>query len=166
MTAAPPAGLIKYAKARSDEVVSKLKKAQRDIETEINMNQGIYPYNGGRLSQAELCRRARITQATLSTTSHRNSTRKMVSEWLIAIHGALVTGRNNVRRAVTDRAEYWKEQHGAIVDNYRVAELEMLDMRRELKRLRSENEALRSLLKTESAAKVVSIPKENGRSPR
>lgn len=160
MTNSVPAGLIEHAKQRSQAVVKKLRDAQKTIEAEIDANEGIYPYNGGKLSQAELCRRAEISQVTLSTPAHRDTTRKMVGEWLARIRNASITGRKSVRRAVTDRAEEWKRHHEAIAENYRLAELEMLEMRRELKKLRVENDELRALLEESGSEKVVAFPKK------
>ncbi|MBD9359674.1 hypothetical protein EBB_03750 [Methylomonas sp. EbB] len=84
----------------------------------------------------------------------------MVNEWLTRMQSASITGRKSVRRAVTDRAEEWKRHHSAIAENYRLAELEMLDMRRELKKLRDDNDALRALLEKTNAAKVIALPKK------
>lgn len=160
MTATIPIGLLEHAKQRTQAVVKKLRDAQREIEKEIDANEGIYPYNGGRISQAELCRRAEVSQVTLSTPAHRDTTREMVEEWLARIRNASITGRKSVRRTVTDRADEWKRQHADIAENYRIAELEMLKMRRELKKLRNENDVLRALLEESGAAKVVALPKK------
>ncbi len=165
MTEKLPAGLIEHAKQRTLAVVRKLRDAQKTIEAEIDANEGIYPYNGGKLSQAELCRRAKISQVTLSTPAHRHTTKKMVDEWLVRIRTTSITGSKSVRRAVTDRAEDWKRQHKAIAENYRLAELEMLDMRRELKKLRAENGALREFLEKSGSEKVVALHKWKEDSP-
>jgi hypothetical protein len=165
MKAELPAGLIEHAKQRTRAVVKKLRDAQKIIEAEIETAEGIYPYNGGKLSQAELCRRAKISQVTLATPAHRDTTKRMVDEWLIRVRTASITGSTSVRRAVTDRAEDWKRQHKAIADNYRLAELEMLDMRRELKKLRAENDALRELLEKSGSEKVVALHKWKKDSP-
>ncbi|RON55995.1 hypothetical protein [Pseudomonas frederiksbergensis] len=155
MNKAPPSGLIEHAKQRSLMVFNKLKSAINEIEVEIDANEGIYPYNGGKISQAELCRRAKINQVTLSTAAHRNTTRPMVEEWLTRIHNATISGRKSVRRAVTDRAEEWKSHHQAIAENYRIAELEMLDMRKNLRRLENENTALRDRLASYENSKIL-----------
>ena len=159
MTTTTPTGLIEHAKQRTQAVIKKLRDAQKTIEEEINTNDGIYPDNGGKLSQAELCRRAKISQVTLSTPAHRDTTRMMVDEWLSRIRNASITGRKSVRRAVTDRAEEWKLHHAAIAENYRIAELEMLDMRGQLKKMRDENDALRGQLEESGVSKVVAFPK-------
>jgi hypothetical protein len=130
------------------------------IESEIHEHEGIYPLNGGKLSQAEVCRRAGISNVTLSSSAHRETTHKMVDVWLKNIKMSTVTGRKNVRRAVTDRAEDWKRAHAAIAQSYRAAELEFLDMKStirnlegEVRKLSSENAALRKLLESAGASK-------------
>ena len=51
-------GLNNHAKSRSSTFVSKLRQAMSTIEGDIEQNEGLYPYNAGRLTKAELCRRA------------------------------------------------------------------------------------------------------------
>jgi hypothetical protein len=162
-----PAGLLGHAKKRTQEVVSKLRAAMKTIESEIDSHEGIYPLNRGKLNQAEVCRRASISNVTLSTPAHRDTTRKMVDEWLTRIKSAVATGRKSVRRAVTDRADEWKRAHAMVSNSYRIAELEYLDMRGtvkklegEVQRLSDENFALRKVLESAGASKVVSLPKK------
>ncbi|CAD6872424.1 hypothetical protein [Methylomonas fluvii] len=50
MTETIPTGLLEHAKQRSQVVIKKLRDAQKVIEAEIDVNEGIYPYNGGKLS--------------------------------------------------------------------------------------------------------------------
>lgn len=160
-----PAGLLASAKKRTQAVVTKLREAMKAIEAEIDANEGIYPLNGGKLSEAELCRRAGISNVTLSTPAHRDTTHKMVKAWLAGIKSSAVTGRKSVRRAVTDRADEWKRAHAAIAQAYRAAELEYVDMKgsvqklqRSIEKLQDENSALRKLLEDAGIAKVVAFP--------
>ena len=162
-----PAGLLEHGKKRTQEVVSKLRAAMKMIESEIDSHEGIYPLNKGKLNQAEVCRRAGISNVTLSTPSHRDTTRKMIDEWLTGIKQAVATGRKSVRRAVTDRADEWKRAHAAISNSYRIAELEFLDMKgtvkeleSEVQRLSGENVALRKLIESMGSSKVVSLEKK------
>lgn len=163
--AAAPPGLQKHAAKRTQEVVAKLRAAMKTVESEIDAHEGIYPHNNGRLNQAEICRRASISNVTLSTESHRDTTKKLVDLWLKRIQIATVTGRKSVRRAVTDRADDWKRAHTAIAQSYRVAELELLDMRgavqkleEKLRQLEDDNSALRKNLEATGATKVVAFP--------
>jgi len=163
-----PAGLLEHAKKRTQAVVTKLRAAMKAIESEIDEHEGIYPLNGGKLSQAEVCRRAGISNVTLSTPAHRETTHKMVDAWLKDIKKSTVTGRKSVRRAVTDRAEEWKRAHAAIAQSYRAAELEFLDMKStvkklegEVQKLSNENAALLKLLESAGVSKVVSLAKKS-----
>jgi hypothetical protein len=89
----------------------------------------------------------------------------MVEAWLARVKSTTVTGRKSVRRAVTDRADDWKRAHAAIAQSYRAAELEYLDIRatvqklqRSVQKLEDENAALRKVLESTGAAKVVAFP--------
>lgn len=162
-----PSGLLKHATGRTQEVVVKLRAAIKIVERELDEHEGIYPFNKGRLNQAEICRRAGISNVTLSTPAHRETTKKMVDAWLLATKNATANGSKSVRRAVTDRADNWKRAHAAIAQSYRIAELELLDMKSSVKKLKSEiknlsdeNSALRKLLPTSGEAKVVSFAKK------
>jgi len=45
---------------RTEAALARLRKAMADIEADIAAHQGIYPYNHGRVTQSELCRRADV----------------------------------------------------------------------------------------------------------
>ena len=56
-------------------MLQRLRKAMQDIEAEIAQHQGVYPFNHGRITQSELCRRADVKKATLQTPLHKDTTR-------------------------------------------------------------------------------------------
>ena len=68
--------------ARTEAAVTRLHKAMRDIEAEIAAHQGIYPFNFGRVTQSELCRRADVKKATLQNLVHKDTTRVEIMVWL------------------------------------------------------------------------------------
>jgi hypothetical protein len=103
--------LLIHAKARTETVIAKVRGALAAIELDIEQNEGIYPYNGGRLTQAEVCRRAGIHKVTLQGGPHRTTTREMIEVWLKAVRIRLVTGKKMVRKSVTARADDWKERY-------------------------------------------------------
>lgn len=152
-----PSGLLAASKRRTSAFVAKIRQAMATIEREVDENQGIYPYNGGRLSQAELCRRARVTNVGLATPAHRDTTRKMVQDWLARVALAGITGKKSVRRAVTARADDWERRHAALAQSYRLAELDFVEMRRRVAALQAENEALRKQLEASGASKLVPL---------
>ncbi len=122
-------GLLQHSAEERERVRTKVRKSQAQIEREIEENEGIYPYNKGRVTQAELCRRAGIGMATLQGLAHKDSTRVEVNAWLARIKVRMVQGHRRVRRAVTDRAEAWKQAYHELQDGWTVAELEHVHRR-------------------------------------
>jgi hypothetical protein len=155
-----PEQLIQYARARSTAFVAKIQKAMTVIENEIQENEGLYPYNGGRLSQAELCRRASVTNAALQAPSHKETTRKWVEKWIAGVHRNLTTGKKVVRKAVTDRAESWKAQHSTVATAYTIVILELSEKEQQIEALETENARLRTELSNFQSLKVIPISKK------
>lgn len=118
MTVHHGAGLILHAKERTEQVRDKAHKAMRSIEKEIEKNDGLYPYNGGRLSQAEFCRRAGINQVTLLRRSHKKTTKVHVDVWLRETNDKLLTGKKVVRKAVTKRVDEWRSRYGRVATEF------------------------------------------------
>lgn len=105
------APLVLYAKSRSDDVCSRVAKAVSLIEIEIEANDGIYPLNGGKVSMAEVCRRAGVHKITLQGKSHKTTTRVELKAWLDGLDDRLVRGSKSVRRRITDAVEDWKGRY-------------------------------------------------------
>jgi hypothetical protein len=127
-----PDSLQRHAQDEHDKVVAKLERAKATVTKEIEENEGIYPFNKGRLTQAELCRRAGIGKATLQGPAHRETTRNAINDWLKDLSRGVIRGHRSVRRAVTDRADEWKRLYKEIADSYAVAELELVEERRKV----------------------------------
>ena len=91
--------------ARTEAALQRLHKAMRDIEAEIETNHGIYPFNHGRVTQSELCRRADVKKATLQNPVHKDTTRVEIMAWLdqLAIRRSLT--RDSTRERVTAVAD-------------------------------------------------------------
>ena len=66
-----------------------------DIEAEIVVNQGIYPFNYGRVTQSELCRRADVKKAMLQNPLRKDSTRVDFMAWLDALNSKLTQARES-----------------------------------------------------------------------
>lgn len=159
-----PDGLNSHAKSRSTIFVSKLRQAMTSIEREIEQNEGLYPFNAGRLTKAELCRRAGVDDQTLQNPTHKATTNKMVDDWLKRVREVVTQGRTVVRRAVTERANHWKQEHSRIANAYLLAELEhnerLLEvtvLNDEVATLKQENSELRDIVVKLGGANVVSI---------
>lgn len=159
-----PNGLQDYTKSRSSSFVSKLKQAMALIESEVEQNEGLYPLNGGRLTKAELCRRAHVDDQTLQNKTHKATTNKMVDEWIEHVKGKISQGELVVRRAVTERAEHWKREHARIANAYALAELEhnerlieLAALGKENYELKRENDELREMLSRAGSKNIASI---------
>jgi hypothetical protein len=125
-------GLLKNARARTAEFIDKIGTTQRQIEREIADNDGLYPFNKGRLNQAEVCRRADVKKGTLQGPLHRESTKPELDKWLLGVRGGLPDGKA-IRETVTSRVDHWKAAHTAIAQEYHKANLELAALRKELK---------------------------------
>lgn len=151
--------LVAHAKSRSDEVSVKLHKAMAIIERELEDNDGVYPFNKGRLSMAEVCRRAGIHKITLQGEVHRLTSRLILKEWLNTLEKQLVKGSKTVRRRVTSKIDDWKERYADLARSYNeiyAIEIVSRDVKLEaalLKIAQLEDELL--LLRAQSSDKAV-----------
>ena len=159
-----PPQLLAASKARTTDVIAKVKGAMKQMELDIQNSEGIYPFNGGRITVAEVCRRAKISNMTLQAPSHRDSTKVVVEEWIKKLTVRLTTGAKIVRRAVTDRAEEWKRVHDEIATAYHIDHLTLVNVRadldeaqRRIKELEELNATLLEQLRTVSGLNVTPI---------
>lgn len=152
-----PKGLLDSAKERTANVVSRLRQAMKDIEKDVDENEGIYPYNKGRIDQSEVCRRAGVSKVTLQGPSHKLTTKQEVDDWVTRQKTSAVVGARRVRRKVTERVEGWKAHHEKIANQYHLAELELVEARRRIKELENENAILRDELSKCAKGKIVPI---------
>jgi hypothetical protein len=134
---------------------------QTIIEQEVEQHDGLYPHNGGRLSEAEFCRRASISQITLLGKAHKTSTKIDLATWLEAMSSKIPHGKREIRKAVTQRAQSWKERHDQIADQYHLSELEMIEIRSRVAELERQSqrdaETIASLQAQLSGGRVVNL---------
>ena len=135
-----PAGLQAHSAGRSNAVVKKMRAAMKAVEAEISTHLGVYPFNGGRLSQAEICRRAGISQVTLLGKAHKLTLKKEVDAWLKRVQLGMKRGKKSVRKAVTERADAWKASLDQIAQRYLETNLELDECRAMAIDLKRENE--------------------------
>lgn len=147
-----------HAKKRSTEIVSAIEAAINMIDTEMTENHGIYPHNGGKLNQRELCRRAGVSFMTLQSPAHKETTRRKVEKWLAS--KSTVTKKASAK-AVTDRVGYWKEQHLLVATQIYIYELEKKEKDLANEKLREENKALRTQLAKANNARVANISQKS-----
>ncbi len=91
---------------RTQAMLQRLHKAMAEIEADIATHHGVYPYNHGRVTQSELCRRADVKKATLQTPLHKDTTRVEVMAWLDGLSAALAGTRDATRERVTAVADH------------------------------------------------------------
>ncbi len=63
-------------------VGEKILRAQRRIEIEILQHGGVYPDNDGRLTEAEVCRRAGVAASVLQGIVDTSTIRTQLGVWL------------------------------------------------------------------------------------
>ncbi len=105
----PASGLAREGEAshshpRTEAALQRLRQAMAQIETEIEAHGGSYPYNHGRMTQSELCRRADVKKATLQNPVHKDTTRIEVMNWCDAINARLAQTRDAARLQLTGSA--------------------------------------------------------------
>jgi len=107
MTADPPMPTLTSEKgnSRTEAALKRLHKAMSDIAAEIIENNGIYPFNYGRVTQSELCRRADVKKATLQNPLHKDTTRVEIMAWLDGLNSELTRTRESTRERVTAVAD-------------------------------------------------------------
>lgn len=155
--------LSEHAHGRTEEVRVKLRNAMKKIELEVDENDGIYPFQGGRLSLSEVCRRAGVHKVTLQGPNHRETSKTEIEAWIRRIKVTLITGRKSVRKSVTARANNWEEKYKDLArkfnEMYAIEYIAKDKLIRELTEkvgpLETENGILRAEL---SAGKVVRLP--------
>jgi len=140
--------LFLHSKKRTTDVVNLLRKAMRDIEKEIHEHNGIYPFNGGRLSIAEVCRRAGVHKITLHGKTHRSSTKPEIIKWLQEIQTFQVSGKQNIKKSITSATNEWKDKYHSLVQKYNeMFAIHIISKQRELNQALAKIEELERLLK-------------------
>nr|WP_315188585.1 hypothetical protein [uncultured Albidiferax sp.] len=125
--------------ARTAAALARLHQAMRDIEADIATHHGIYPFNHGRVTQSELCRRADVKKATLQTPLHKDTTRVDILRWLDGLSTQLAHTRDGTRERVTEVADGLAAEVQRLTLALEVAERRVL-------LLEQENAALRGRL--------------------
>jgi hypothetical protein len=122
--------------ARTQAALRRLSRAMADIEADIAAHHGLYPFNFGRVTQSELCRRADVKKATLQNPLHKNTTRVGILAWLDGLNATLAQTREGTRERVTTVADNLANElerltraldetrHALAVASERVAQLE------------------------------------------
>lgn len=129
--------------ARTEAALQRLHKAMRDIEADVQAHHGIYPFNYGRVTQSELCRRADVKKATLQNPVHKDSTRVEIMAWLDGLGAQRMQTRDDTRERVTAVADDLSAQVQKLTQALHAAEQRLAAAEALIARLQQKNAALR-----------------------
>lgn len=149
----------------SAKVAEKVRKAMRDIDEKRAQNGGVYPDNGGRVSWAEVARRAGVHETTLFT-DQQVLLRKEFDDWFARDEsdaGAAPPPRST-RRPLSVRIAELEVEKKELSERFHLVELELQDRETKVLSLQAElashiaaNERLVAELTDYKRGKLVSI---------
>jgi hypothetical protein len=119
MTSNGKKGLLRVAKDRSRRVVADVREAMALIEVELQKNDGLYLRNKGRLTMAEVCRRAGVHPITMMGATHKKTTRPMIQAWIRKVSKSMVVGRASIRKTVAKSANDWKAKYMDLASQFK-----------------------------------------------
>jgi chromosome segregation ATPase len=131
---------------RTEAALARLQQAMRDIEAEIQENHGIYPFNYGRVTQSELCRRADVKKATLQNPGHKDTTRVEIMRWLDELNAGLSQTRESTRERVTAVADHLSGDVARLTQANQALLVQLEQAQHRLAQLEQENAGLRQRL--------------------
>lgn len=111
--------------------MQRLRHAMHEIEAEVEAHHGVYPYNHGRVTQSELCRRADVKKATLQNPVHKDTTRVEIMAWLDTLAERLAQTRDSTRERVTAVADDLSSQVQALTQLLHASHTELALLREE-----------------------------------
>ncbi|QDL52777.1 hypothetical protein [Rhodoferax aquaticus] len=147
MHTSPLASLPDHHNARTEAALDRLRKAMADIEADIHAHQGVYPFNHGRVTQSELCRRADVKKATLQTPLHKDTTRVQILQWLDGLSQHLAQTRDATRERVTAVADTLISERAQLVQDLAHVQAQLQTALQRVTALEEENIALRAQLR-------------------
>ena len=122
---------LEHAHPRTEAALQRLRNAMREIEAEVATHQGVYPFNHGRVTQSELCRRADVKKATLQNPVHKDTTRVEIMTWLDTLAVRLTQTRDGTRERVTAVADDLTSQVQALTQRLQLSQTEVTQLREE-----------------------------------
>lgn len=122
---------LEHAHPRTEAALQRLRNAMREIEAEVATHQGVYPFNHGRVTQSELCRRADVKKATLQNPVHKDTTRVEIMTWLDTLAVRLTQTRDGTRARVTAVADDLGSQVQALTQLLQLSQTEVTQLQEE-----------------------------------
>lgn len=133
----------------------------REIERAIEKSQELYPWNGGRVTNSEVLRRAGLDRAILQKSRHREL-RDEVNIWVHTVSKRMISGSKVVRKAVSERVDTAKSEANEIRQRWAEAELIYIDQEAQIRdlaarcdTLEQENARLRASIAGENVVPIV-----------
>lgn len=122
------------AKLKFEESRDLIQQEMRKIDAEIEKNDGVYPYAGGKVSAAEVLRRLGKGEAYLRKKEPPVlvELRQEVESWVDYVTREMAAGARIVRRKVTERVEQVKTELDLVRQHYHEAEIELSDTQTKL----------------------------------
>ncbi|QJC81568.1 hypothetical protein [Pseudomonas umsongensis] len=134
---------IRNGSARTQLIFTKVKNMLDDMREEIQLNGGVYPYNGGKISKNEVCRRAGIGKTTIFSDKQRELN-SHVDAWLDQFLPK--KNYNSQRKSKTELAAQWKSKFLALSESHHVTELDLQALRSDYDKILEKNVALQCKL--------------------
>ncbi|MGA4196571.1 hypothetical protein ACI2VG_05740 [Ralstonia nicotianae] len=134
----------------------RVRAVMKAIQQEMAANQGIYPYNKGAVSLAEVARRAGIHPFTFHKERYVQLAQE-VKAWLENLKGSAVVGRVRVRKELATRVQEWKQLYEDLLEEHRTSETDLAHAEAMLKELQADNEKLRQRLAHLTKQRVVTL---------
>lgn len=146
--ATPPALLsAEHTHPRTEAAMQRLHQAMCEIEAEVAAHHGVYPYNHGRVTQSELCRRADVKKATLQNPVHKDTTRVEIMAWLDTLATRLMQTRDGARERVTAVADDLNAQVQELTQRLQASQAELAALRQDNAQLKQALENARAKLR-------------------
>lgn len=143
---------IEAAATKFNESRAIVLQAMRGIAAEIEKNGGLYPYANGRITVAEVLRRAGKSEAYLrrSGSQQLQNLRHEVTAWVARINTEIANGATVVREKITESILEAQSQLSKVRQAYAECELLLSETlaqleacRREIEELKSQNASIR-----------------------
>lgn len=131
---------------RTEAALQRLRQAMRDIEHDIEAHHGVYPFNHGRVTQSELCRRADVKKATLQNPVHKDTTRVEIMRWLDALEQRLGQTRQATRERVTAVTQHLSAEMTTLAERHAQLQQQHQQAQARIAELEQENALLRQQL--------------------
>lgn len=129
-----PTPLAKYHAEQAEETRQRLREAMATMEGEIAASpDGTYPENKGRISQAEICRRAGVSES-IPKQPHHHDIRKEMKDWIARLKKSGPVTRKDVTERRRETLAELQAGFAVLAADVAVYRLRISDLEKELAR--------------------------------